>query len=151
MPGKAIVAATEAMLTIEPPLPAAPSGRIARNACLMPRAVPSTLTSSIVDTAGLEIDQEGGDLDAGVVDQDVEAAELVDGRGDRGLPRRLVGDVEPGGSGLAPALGDRGGRRGAELLLQVADHHRGTRCRQGPGHALAEALRPTRHQGRRGR
>src|SRR4051812_24173091 len=47
MPGKAIVAATEETLTIAPPLPAAPSGRIARRPCLMPSAVPSTLTSSM--------------------------------------------------------------------------------------------------------
>ena len=48
MPGKAMVAATEEMLMMLPPLPAAPPGRIARSACLMPSAVPRTLTSSIV-------------------------------------------------------------------------------------------------------
>ena len=37
----------EAVLMTAPPLPAAPPGRIARNACLVPRAVPSTLTESI--------------------------------------------------------------------------------------------------------
>src|SRR5580658_1911138 len=47
MPGKAMVAATEEMLTTAPPRPAGPPGRMARKACLMPRAVPSTLTSSI--------------------------------------------------------------------------------------------------------
>ena len=47
MPGNAIVAATEETLTIAPPSPAGPSGRIARRPCLMPSAVPSTLTSSI--------------------------------------------------------------------------------------------------------
>ena len=36
MPGNAMVAATEAMLTIEPPLPAAPPGRIARKRVLEP-------------------------------------------------------------------------------------------------------------------
>jgi len=40
-----MVAATEATLTTAPPLPAAPSGFIARNACFMPRAAPTTLTS----------------------------------------------------------------------------------------------------------
>ena len=40
-----MVAATLAMLTIAPPLPAAPPGRMARNPCLMPSVVPTTLTS----------------------------------------------------------------------------------------------------------
>ena len=48
MPGNAIVAATDAMLTTAPPRPAGPPGRMARKACLMPSAVPRTLTSSIL-------------------------------------------------------------------------------------------------------
>ena len=36
MPGKAIVAATDAMLTIGAARPAGPPGRMARKACLMP-------------------------------------------------------------------------------------------------------------------
>ena len=51
MPGKAMVAATDATLMIAPPLPAAPPGRMARRPCFMPRAVPSTLTSSILRTS----------------------------------------------------------------------------------------------------
>src|SRR6516164_3305758 len=47
MPGKAIVAATDATLTTAPPRPAGPPGRMARKACLRPSAVPRTLTSSI--------------------------------------------------------------------------------------------------------
>ena len=42
-----MVAATEEMLTMLPPLPAAPPGRMARNACFMPSAVPTTFTSSM--------------------------------------------------------------------------------------------------------
>ena len=48
MPGKAIVAATDAMLTTAPPRPAGPPGRMARKACLRPSEVPRMLTSSIV-------------------------------------------------------------------------------------------------------
>src|SRR5437764_1442902 len=48
MPGNAIVAATDAMLTTAPPRPAGPPGRMARKACLRPSAVPRTLTSSIL-------------------------------------------------------------------------------------------------------
>src|SRR4051812_45528002 len=48
MAGKAMVAATEATLMTTPPWPAAPPGRIVRNACLMPSAVPSRLISSIL-------------------------------------------------------------------------------------------------------
>src|SRR5947208_2653339 len=48
MPGKAMVAATEEMLTTAPPRPAGPPGRMARKACLMPSAVPTMLTSSIL-------------------------------------------------------------------------------------------------------
>ena len=48
MPGKAIVAATDEMLMMLPPLPATPSGRIARRPHLRPSAVPRMLTSSIV-------------------------------------------------------------------------------------------------------
>ena len=47
MPGKAMVAATEDTFTTAPPFPAGPPGRMARKACLMPSAVPTTLTSSI--------------------------------------------------------------------------------------------------------
>src|ERR1700761_4825434 len=47
MPGKAMVAATEATLTIAPPWPAGPPARMARKPCLMPSDVPSTFTSSI--------------------------------------------------------------------------------------------------------
>src|SRR5918995_1493115 len=50
MPGKAMVAATEAMLMMLPPLPAGPPGRMDRRPCLMPSAVPRKLTSSILRT-----------------------------------------------------------------------------------------------------
>ena len=47
MPGKGIVAATDETLTIAPPTPAEPPGRMARKACLRPRPTPTTLTSSM--------------------------------------------------------------------------------------------------------
>ena len=138
MPGKAIVAATEATLITQPPLPAAPPGRIARNACLMPSVVPSRLTSSILRRlGGVDVDQQAGDLDAGVVDQDVETAELADRVGDRGLPAGVVGDVEVH---EPVAVAERSGHLGAEVVLQVADHHLGAGCGQRLGHALAESL-----------
>ena len=43
---------------------------------------------------GLDLADQRGDLDAGIVDQDVEAAERLDGRGDGLLPLRVVGDVQ---------------------------------------------------------
>src|SRR6201996_8697342 len=48
MPGKAMVAATDETLTIAPPWPAGPPGRMARNACLTPSAVPRMFVSSIL-------------------------------------------------------------------------------------------------------
>src|SRR4249920_2559645 len=95
--GNAIVAATEAILTMAPPAPALPPGRIARNACFMPRPVPTMLTSHILS---LEIDDERGDLDAGIVDQDVVAAERGDGGCNRLFPLRVVGDVQFHEAGL---------------------------------------------------
>ena len=81
MPGKAMVAATLAMLTIEPPLPAAPPGRMARRPCFMPeRGADDVDLEHAAQVGRVEVDDERGDLDAGVVDQDVEAAELGDGR-----------------------------------------------------------------------
>ena len=76
MPGNAMVAATEATLMIAPPLPAAPSGRIARRPCLMPSAVPRMLTSSILrmSSASTSVIRLVISM-PGVVDQDVEAAE----------------------------------------------------------------------------
>ena len=85
----------------------------------------------------VEVDEQAGDLDAGVVDQDVEPAELVDRLGDRGLPAGVVGDVEVH---EAVALAERLGDLRPEVVLQVGDHDLGAGGGQRPGHALAEAL-----------
>jgi hypothetical protein len=47
-----------------------------------------------------------GVLLAGIVDEDVEAAELIDGLADRGLAKGLVADVAGDGERLAPFLLD---------------------------------------------
>ena len=46
------------------------------------------------EVRGLDVDHERGDLDAGVVDENVVAAELADGLRDRLFPARFVRDVE---------------------------------------------------------
>ncbi len=46
------------------------------------------------DVGGVEVHDQAGDLHARVVDDDVEAAQVVDGGGDRVLPAGVVGDVE---------------------------------------------------------
>ena len=48
----------------------------------------------LADGVRVEVDDQAGDLDAGVVDQDVEAAELSGGLRDGGLPVGVVGGVE---------------------------------------------------------
>ena len=75
MPGKAIVAATEEMFTIAPPLPAVPSGRIARRPCLMPeRRAEDVDLEHLLEVLRLRVDDQRRDLDPRVVDEDVEPA-----------------------------------------------------------------------------
>ena len=111
----------------------------------MPSAVPSRLTSSCcAHRVGVEVDEQAGDLDAGVVDQDVEAAELVGRVGDRGLPAGVVGDVEVD---EAVPLAERLGHLGPEVVLQVGDDDVGAGRGQRLGHPLAEPLGPAGDQG----
>src|SRR5487761_370708 len=121
MPGKWMIAATEEMLTTAPPCPAAQLG-------------------------GIEVDHQRGDLDAGVVDQDVEAAQLADRPGDGALPAGVVGHVEldeaRGRAGLAQA---RDGLL-AVTLENVADHHRGTGPGERLGHARSQPARSAGYQ-----
>ena len=81
-----------------------------------------------------------GDLDAGVVDQDVEAAEFVDSRFDRGLPARVVGDVEFDGSHFA-VIAERFRGLRALILLDIADHHGRAGLGQTFGDRRADPLR----------
>ena len=96
---------------------------------------------------GFDIDDQRGDLDAGVVDEDVEAAQFGDRRRHRGLPARVVGDVEGHEGGLGAAGRDRLRGLPANVRQHVADHHR----RASPGkrrrHPGAEAARAAGHQG----
>jgi hypothetical protein len=86
-----------------------------------------------------QVHDQARDLDPRVVDEDVEAAEPLDGGGDRRLPARLVGDVER--DGLPVDL--RGDLRG---VLDVADHHPRTGCGECPRHTGTEPLRAARDE-----
>ena len=141
MLGKAIVAATEAMLTTAPPLPAGPPGRIARKACFMPSTVPTMLTSHIRRSVlGLDLGDQRGDLDAGIVDQDVVAAEGFDRRGNGPLPLRIVGDVELDEAALHAVLGDLGSAAPAGVIEDVADHDRRRRTAPAPARSPRQSL-----------
>ena len=89
MPGNAIVAATEEMLMIAPPLPAGAVGTHRAQAVLeAERGAEDVDLEHRADVVRVDLGDQAGDLDAGVVDQDVEPAELVDGGGDGVLPAR---------------------------------------------------------------
>ena len=91
----------------------------------------------------VEVDDQAGDLDACVVDDDVEPAGALDGGRDGSLPARVVGDVEMDrGVTVSERLGDLAG----ELVLDVGDDDGGARGGERLGHALAEALGATGHQ-----
>ena len=79
------------------------------------------------------------DVDAGVVDEDVDAAELAaDARG-HGIDGGLVGDVGDHGDRLGAAafeLGDRGERF---CFVAPDDRDRGAGFRQSAGHAEPDA------------
>ena len=67
----------------------------------------------------------------GVVDQDVDAAERLGGRGDIGRERRAVGNVAGRGMRLDTVRGDLVAHRGQRLGAARADRHR--RARLGAG------------------
>ena len=132
-----------------PPLPAAPPGRIVRKACLRPSAVPSRLTSSCLRTAvGVEVDDQAGDLDAGVVDQDVEPAEEARSRSATAASQ-LASSVTSRCTNPCPSprAGQRLGDLGPEVVLQVGDDDRGAGGGERVGHPLAEALGPSGDEG----
>ena len=100
----------------------------------MPSAVPRRLTSSILRmSAGVELDDQAGDLDPGVVDQDVEAAEAATVVRDRGLPAGVVGDVEVRRSRVAP-------RRAASATLAPSSSCRSAITTVAPAAASAAAI-----------
>ena len=78
-------------------------------------------------------------LDAGIVDEDVDAAEFAGhARGHR-CDRFLVGDVGRHGNRLGAALGEFGDRRLRLGLVAADDRDRRTGRRQTPGHAEPDA------------
>ncbi|MEY9730679.1 hypothetical protein ABIA07_006580 [Bradyrhizobium yuanmingense] len=131
MLGKAIVAATDAMLTTAPPLPA----RSTR-----PHRAEGVLHAEHgaddVDVAhppgilGPDLADQRRDLDAGIVDEDVVAAEGGDRRSSRFLPLHIVGDIEMHEAGLHSEPGDLAGAILADVIENVADHDRRTGARQ---------------------
>src|ERR1039457_4380114 len=147
MPGNAIVAATEEMLTTAPPWPAGPPGRMARKACLMPSEVPRMLTSSILRTSSgsrsmtrLEISTPA------LLTTMSKAAELGDRAGDGPFPARVVGHVQRKERRLGAGLLDRVRGRLAEFFPDVADDDGGSGPGQRLGHARAQPARPARDQ-----
>ena len=142
MPGKAIVAATEETLTIAPPLPAGPSGRIARRPCLMPSAVPSTLTSSIFLRSSASMS---------TISPEISIPALLTRMSS---PPSCSIVAATAASQLASSVTSRRRRERAdrlrrlpgEIVLHVADHHlragRGERLR----HPRAEPLRAAGHE-----
>ena len=84
--------------------------------------------------------------DSGVVDENVEPAELfVTGTDDVG-PLRLVAHVVRPEGDPADACGKPGRGLRARVQVDVADHHRRPGIRQRLRHGGANALRATRHQ-----
>src|SRR5699024_5699608 len=78
---------------------------------------------------------------AGVVQQDLDAADLVVDLGDHLLDQRLVGDVEvPVGDGHAGGGGELLGRGAPGLVVDVGQHDRRAVLGEAAGHRQAEAL-----------
>ena len=89
---------------------AAEASRCGRHACEQ-RNVPRTLTPNMRSKRFIGVASGAGQADrARVVDEDVDAAERCDGRGDRGLHRGLVADVAGDRQRLAAGLLDLRGR-----------------------------------------
>ena len=145
MPGKAMVAATEATLTTAPPLPADAAGTHGQEGVLdAERRAEQVDLELAPHRVRVEVDEQAGDLDAGVVDEDVQTAELAGRVGDGRRPARVVGHVEVD---EAVALAERLGDLGAEVVLHVRDDDVRAGGGQRLGHPLAESLCPTRDQG----
>jgi len=79
---------------------------------------------------GLDLGDQRRDLDAGIVDQNVVAAEGCDGLGNRPLPLSVVGDVELDEARGDVFLRDSGCAGTAGLFQDVGDHDRGAGSRQ---------------------
>jgi hypothetical protein len=71
------------------------------------------------------LEAHGVAQDPGVVDQDVEATQLLDGGAHDVGPARPGGDVVAAGQALAPAGDDLVHHRLGRRPVHVVDHHRG--------------------------
>src|ERR671918_1482500 len=79
-------------------------------------------------------------LQAGVADQDVDRAELIEHRGEHRLALVLLADVGPVGIGVAAFVADLGDHLLGRLALGgVVDHHVGAGPAERQRHALADA------------
>jgi hypothetical protein len=101
----------------------------------------------LADVVRVEVDHQLGDLDTGVVNEDVQAAELGDGALDGPFPARVVGHVERLEGGVAAGLLDRVDGGLAQFLADIADHHGGPGPRQRLGRAGSQAAGSSCHQG----
>ena len=85
--------------------------------------------------------------DAGVVDQDVDLAELGDGGLDGGFDLLFVGDVERKGGGLAAGGGDFGDQFVQLLLIARGGGHGGAVFGEAQGAGASDALRGAGDEG----
>ncbi len=80
-----------------------------------------------------------GRADAGVVDQHVDPAQALDGRGHQPVAVFRPGHVGLDGQARAAGLLDQPTRLLQPIRAPGADHHVGARLRQAPGEGHAEA------------
>jgi hypothetical protein len=95
---------------------------------------------------GVQVDQEGGFFDAGVVDQDVKAAELAQHGVGSDQPLGLVRHIELNERHLAPGRPQFTRDLPTFVHPHIADHHRGPGLYHRPGHGGAQAARSARDQ-----
>jgi len=81
----------------------------------------------------------GGRAHAGIVDDDVDAAEGLGRGGKQGVHARAIGDVGPHGDAVGAELSRQGGSLG---FIQVSDGHLGALGDKAADDALAEPGRP---------
>ncbi|WGY04859.1 hypothetical protein QI633_24910 [Nocardioides sp. QY071] len=86
-------------------------------------------------------------LDAGVADDEVDAAVLRPDRGEQGVDRVAVGDVEDMGRGTAARRDARGRDGGGAVAVDVGDQHVHTVRGEAGGHRLPESRSRAGHQG----
>ena len=87
-----MVAATDEMLTMAPPLWAEAARAHRAQPVLDPeRRAEHVDVEHPAEVGGLGVDDQAREFNARVVDEDVEPAEAADRRRDGGFPRRLVG------------------------------------------------------------